>query len=417
MNSMSLCMIVKNEENTLPRCLESVKDLCEEIIIVDTGSSDKTVNDFSHVRNISLSAATKPWIMWLDADDVVPSESWRKIRKIKTDFATDAAFGFQIKNSTDGIMGDAFNQIRIFPNKPDIRFEYRVHEQVLPSIQRLKLKVLYTDIVVVHTGYHSPEALKQKQRRNIVLLKQEIEDMKKDHPVILYMYAGTLKDLGRMEEAAAFYERAYIASTEQQREGHIAEAAPLVLAETGMMTGNTDFYDKWIKIVKKSTPEHIMLFFIEGRMAEKQNNMDIACKKYEKVLLVEERPSFIPIDYKFIKLQACGSLGKLYGTVFHNKKRMVEILEFAMRLQGKEPEPVELIGDRYFAEKNYTKAVSFYKTAVEQNRKLAPQFFERYAKSLIFSGKINEATAVIQKGVEMHEINKELQQLLLDIIP
>jgi glycosyltransferase involved in cell wall biosynthesis len=92
-------MIVKNEENTLPRCLNSIKDLVDEINIVDTGSTDKTieiakqftervfhfswVNSFAKARNYSFSLATKDYILFLDADDVLLEEDREKFRKLK----------------------------------------------------------------------------------------------------------------------------------------------------------------------------------------------------------------------------------------------------------------------------------------------------------------------------------------------
>ncbi len=94
MITISLCMIVKNEEKVLARCLESVKDIVDEIIIVDTGSTDKTkeiayrytqnvydfewIHDFSAARNYSFSKATKDYQMWLDADDIITEENRKK---------------------------------------------------------------------------------------------------------------------------------------------------------------------------------------------------------------------------------------------------------------------------------------------------------------------------------------------------
>ena len=99
MISISLCMIVKDEELVLKRCLDSVKNLMDEIIVVDTGSSDKTkeiaylytdkvydfqwINDFSAARNFSFSKATKDYIMWLDADDVLLEKDKQKLQNLK----------------------------------------------------------------------------------------------------------------------------------------------------------------------------------------------------------------------------------------------------------------------------------------------------------------------------------------------
>ena len=105
MASLSLCMIVKNEEDVLGRCLESVKGLADEIIVVDTGSDDLTKeiaahytdriydfewrDDFSAARNFAFSKGTKDFLMWLDADDVIPGEEAERFRSFKENLTPD----------------------------------------------------------------------------------------------------------------------------------------------------------------------------------------------------------------------------------------------------------------------------------------------------------------------------------------
>src|SRR5690554_6641792 len=105
MYKISLCMIVKNEEEVLAQCLDSVKDICDEIIIADTGSTDRTkeiagkytdkiydfewIDDFSAARNFAFSKATMDYILWLDADDVLLGEDQEKLKKLKKELTAD----------------------------------------------------------------------------------------------------------------------------------------------------------------------------------------------------------------------------------------------------------------------------------------------------------------------------------------
>ena len=104
--TISLCMIVKNEENTLGNCLSSIEGLFDEINIVDTGSTDRTVeiikeftdrifhfdwiDDFAAARNFSFSKATKEYVMWLDADDIMDADNYNKFKEFKNNFRNDA---------------------------------------------------------------------------------------------------------------------------------------------------------------------------------------------------------------------------------------------------------------------------------------------------------------------------------------
>ncbi len=206
--SLSVCMIVKDEEKNVSDCLESIKDVADEIIVVDTGSIDNTkeivskyttkiydfkwIDDFSAARNHSLSKATGDFILWLDADDIV--ENPEKINEIlKNDDAK--IFNFNIKYGND-----VFSQARLFRNFYNIKFSGRVHEY--PVIDNLYIKD--TEVNVIHkTEKHSTE---NRSDRNLRLLKKEYEDNPNNSRTLFYL-ASAYKELTRWDEAIDFYRK------------------------------------------------------------------------------------------------------------------------------------------------------------------------------------------------------------------
>lgn len=169
---LSLCMIVKNEQKNLDRCLASVHGTADEMIVVDTGSSDLTMeiaaahgakvlqfawqNDFSKARNFSLEPAKGTWIMFLDADEELETETRKKIRGILQTTTADAV-GVTVRNFNPPQSFTDYHdsyQVRIFRNRPEYRFEQAVHNQILPSIQRAAGVVLEErSLIWWHYGY------------------------------------------------------------------------------------------------------------------------------------------------------------------------------------------------------------------------------------------------------------------------
>ncbi len=189
---LSLCMIVKNEEKFLPGCLESVKNIVDEIIIVDTGSTDRTVeiaknynakifkfewkNDFSIARNESIKHATGEWILILDADERLNQGQEEKIKKyLNSNF--EALYVRVINLGKDG-KPDVINEYpRLFRKKDWIKFEGKIHEQITPSILRNGGKIAKTDITITHLGYaQNDEVMSKKYERNLNLLLEEIKE-------------------------------------------------------------------------------------------------------------------------------------------------------------------------------------------------------------------------------------------------
>jgi glycosyltransferase involved in cell wall biosynthesis len=203
-SQISLCMIVKDEEKILENFLAPIKDLVDEIIIIDTGSLDKTKeiakkftdkvyefkwqNDFSKARNFSISKATKEWILVLDPDEKIEKEDIIKLKEILTQQKSLTinkggrvgpiippkeskvpTLGFRLiqktyyKNKIISIRGIT----RVFKNNKKIKFIYPIHETVREPIKNLKAKIGRTGIVIKHY----PKLNKEKQKYYLKLLK------------------------------------------------------------------------------------------------------------------------------------------------------------------------------------------------------------------------------------------------------
>ena len=148
MNKISLCMIVKNEEKLLLRCLNSVKEFVDEIVIVDTGSTDNTkqialdfgckvfdfewCDDFSSARNFAFSKATGNYLLWLDADDVVPEDTLKQLIQIKHNLSKDT---YMMKYDVAFCCGKttfSYYRERILKNCGSAHWQGNVHECIVP---------------------------------------------------------------------------------------------------------------------------------------------------------------------------------------------------------------------------------------------------------------------------------------------
>ena len=192
--SVSLCMIVKDEEAFLDRCLESVKKLVSEIIITDTGSTDRTIDiakshnarifhfqwcdDFAAARNFSLQKATGDWILILDADEELAPESLDEIKKVIKKSDNKTAYFLNIINYLNERekLSDATEVriTRLFPNVPHIRYKKAIHEEIFS--EKEDLKRLLCRARVFHRGYTQKlHEERKKGERNINLLLKCIE--------------------------------------------------------------------------------------------------------------------------------------------------------------------------------------------------------------------------------------------------
>ena len=276
--SISICMIVKNEEENLPRLLQSVEGLADEVIVVDTGSKDNTVSiarefgarvshfpwcdDFSAARNESLKHATKDFILWLDGDDELKKEEHHKIR---VHLRKHPGAGVYLRTFVEG-EGQAL-QLRIFPNHRGIKFEGRIHEQAIHSLEAKGIPTLLCNASIIHHGYEVPGALLEKLKRNRKILEEDLAEQPERLNPRLFL-ARTCLGLGEPELALTYLDTV-IARCEKDVTLRAQTAFKLALLDKGSILGMLGRVEEAIEVLahgKVMIPDFVLLPYLKGKL-------------------------------------------------------------------------------------------------------------------------------------------------------
>jgi glycosyltransferase involved in cell wall biosynthesis len=231
---VSLCMIVKNEEQVLERCLSSVVNLVDEMVIVDTGSTDGTkeialkytnniydfewISDFAAARNFATSKASGEWILVLDADEYVDEENFCNfVQEIKDDNDIFDVYTAKILNFT-GNLGESLVQnyhYRIYKNNGELSYYRNIHEQIKNN-KGEQLKAKNSSLLIFHSGYLNKTVIeKNKSERNKELLDKEMNSGVKN-AFDYFNYGNEYSSIGDYEKALDSYLQAYKRKTDFQ---------------------------------------------------------------------------------------------------------------------------------------------------------------------------------------------------------
>lgn len=240
--SLSICMIVKNEEEQIAKCLMSLKPVADEIIVVDTGSTDKTreisqalgahvydfpwTNDFSEARNFSMSKARGQWILVHDADEVVSARDYDKLRRILNqnptrpvayslitrNYSTDSVYEGWTANSGEYPYEEAGTgwfpspKVRLLTNDGRFRFENPIHELLEPSLRRANVDIKSCDIVIHHYGQADPDRGQAKAEMYYLIGKRKLET-DGNQEAALRELAVQARAIGKYDESIELWNR------------------------------------------------------------------------------------------------------------------------------------------------------------------------------------------------------------------
>jgi glycosyltransferase involved in cell wall biosynthesis len=410
MNRISLCMIVKNEALNLPPLLESIKPLGVELVVVDTGSTDDTVaiakaagakvvswawrSDFAAARNVSLEHATRPWVLWLDADDRMPAESVGRILSIAAG-EPERAVSFLVKNTTDGgSTGSEFSQIRMFPNHPRLRFVGAVHEQVYPSLVALGIPLDYTDILVHHTGYTDPETVKAKQARNRSILEKRVTQGE-GGAIQWYQLATTNQDLGEVDAAEKGFRKALELVRKGDPDQHLASVLPSHLAALKLAKDDVRGAYEVYKETLDSDPAtwHPNQTSLVAQVWTRVDGIEAALEYWEKAFTPSVRQALLPVDPKLVSILPLQTLAEHWRSV-GAEGLAVEMLQLLKAVLENQRPARSSLPDAYLRHGKPARAAELFAWCLEKDGD-DPHVWAGLVKSLAACGQTEQAAGFL----------------------
>jgi tetratricopeptide (TPR) repeat protein len=398
--TLSLCMIVKDEEETIARALMSVKPVVAEMIVVDTGSTDRTkkiaaelgakvfdfqwTDNFSDARNFSLSKATGDWILVLDADEVISARDHEKLRQLvalKKGILTAYSFvtrtyveqmntigwtandGYY-KNEETGTGWFPGEKVRLFPNDGRIRFDFTLHERIEPSLIKAGMEIRKCDVPVHHYGnFVKKDKIASKAKLYYELGKRKIAEEGEKNFMAYYELAIQGAELGKHEETLEYLKKVTA----------LRPDFPKAYQSIGNTYYNLGEYDKALPFYKKAL------------------ELDPAAK--DTVLMYATCEIFAG-----------------------NAEKAISLIEEFLGGDLASPHTLVLLAEAYFCAGRKEQGMEY----VKKLRKLkldAGSIFNNFAKLLISTSRRDYALSILDAAVEAGVATDETEELIGKISP
>jgi GT2 family glycosyltransferase/tetratricopeptide (TPR) repeat protein len=320
---LSVCLIVKNEEQFIEQCLRSVRDIAHQIVVVDTGSTDRTVEiakkfdaeihsfawteDFSAARNEALKYATGDWILSLDADEELMPEHRQTIAE---EMQAANVLGYRLPITNFGREDEGCGYVpRLFRNAPGLFFVGRVHEQVFSSIEvrahEWGMKNSLGRTALLHHGYKKEIVeSRDKVARNLRLLKLAVEELPGDPNLVMNLGLELIRS-GQFEEGLEQYQEA-LRLISQLRPGEVTpefrEALLTQLSKHLLSAGRSNevvelWQQPFAQVAEPTASQH---FLLGGAYLDLKQN-ELAADQLRQCLKKRGKPALSPVISEVLK--------------------------------------------------------------------------------------------------------------------
>ncbi len=308
---VSLTMIVRDEEANLPACLAGLGGLFYEIVVVDTGSSDRTrdialglgakvfdvpwSDSFAAARNAALDRATGDYVFWLDADDRLDETNRKKLAAVFASLCGPHqahVMKCHCAPSQPSESATVVDHVRLFPRRPEIRWEFRVHEQILPSVRRAGIAVSWADVRIEHIGYSDASVRRRKLERDTRLLQFELRDCP-GHPFALFNLGSIYHETG--DDMAALDCLAQSLAASDPRDSIVRKIYSLV-AKSHSRLGNPTAARATVATGRRLYPNDAELLYLDAGLSQDAGEMARAVQLYEELITGADAAHFGSVD-------------------------------------------------------------------------------------------------------------------------
>lgn len=439
-NKISACLIVKNEEKFLDRCLTSIRGLVDEIILVDTGSDDRTCDiaasydcrifhfpwqgDFSAARNESLRHATGEWIFIIDADEELPSDSVDIIRtavdKPKNQILSLTVYN---KSLSTGQVSSFLPSVRLFRKSLGLKYEGIVHNRLaLPhnsSVVRCRAE-LY------HYGYDlSHEELMRKRERSRQLLEMQLQQ----HPDDLFAHFNMAQLLRGMHglsdpetcEDIIIHARKIIEHPDRATAGGGGYnlMAQVLMASALTTLGHYEDAEKYCRAALAEKPDYIDAMFVMAGIHLAAGHLDEAAGEYRRYLDHVDvfRPEAETSDIIMHYLEARQSAWYALGTIARIQGKSSDAIAMYRKVMAVQPylDTYIRLGELYLITGQLSRAEEVYRRELEINRDSIPAYIG-LGQALARQGQPDRALDCLDKALSLDLDSEAVKRVMAGIL-